>query len=175
MQATEQYQRFISWQCRLRKMSVRELGGRPTEGMSARVFSISGGEEQSRMNFTIVRRDSRERTDEFRHIVRKSPDSSRWVKDGLRILSELHYHEEKEFDQQLTALFSLDSTLAYALIKAGQCHLKFAQDSVEYEFDFDVVSLDQDDDNFQATYWHNRLFNPTLPGKVRVLGFNPRI
>jgi hypothetical protein len=175
MVAAEQYQRFISWQCRLRKMSVRELGGRPTEGMSAGIFAISGGEEQSRMNFTIVRRDSRERNDEFRHIVRKSPDSSQWLKDGLRILSELHYHEEKEFDQQLTALFSLDSTLAYALTKAGQCHLKFAQDSVEHGFDFDVVSLNQDEDNFQATYWHNRLFNPTLPGKVRVLGFNPRI
>ena len=126
------------------------------------------------MNFLIVRKESQERNDEFRHIVRKSPDSSQWVKGGLRILSELHYHEEKEFDNQLTALFSLDSNLAYALIKAGECHLKFSQDSVEHEFDFDVVSLNQDDDNFQATYWHNRLFNPTLPGKVRVLGFNPR-
>ena len=74
MEITEQYQHFISWQCRVRKMSVRELGGRPTAGMSAGVYSISGGEEQSRMNFTIVRRDSQQRTDEFRHIVRKSPD-----------------------------------------------------------------------------------------------------
>ncbi len=156
-------------------MSVRELGGRPSTGMSAGVFSVAGGEEQSRMNFLIVRKESQERNDEFRHIVRKSPDSSQWVKDGLCILSELHYHEEKEFDNQLTALFSLDSTLAYALVKAGQCHLKFAQDSVEHAFDFDVVSLNQDDDNFQATYWHNRLFNPTLPGKVHVLGFNPRV
>ena len=41
MEAAEQYQRFISWQCRLRKMSVRELGGRPTEGMSAGIFAIS--------------------------------------------------------------------------------------------------------------------------------------
>jgi hypothetical protein len=174
VEAAEQYQRFISWQCRLRKLSVRELGGRPSAGMSTGVFSVAGGEEQSRMNFLIVRKESQERNDEFRHIVRKSPDSSQWVKDGLRILSELHYHEEKEFDNQLTALFSLDSNLAYALIKAGECHLKFSQDSVEHEFDFDVVSLNQDDDNFQATYWHNRLFNPTLPGKVRVLGFNPR-
>ena len=27
---------------------------------------------------------------------------------------------------------------------------------------------------FQATYWHNHLFNATLPGKVRVFGFNPK-
>jgi hypothetical protein len=61
------------------------------------------------------------------------------------------------------------------LTKAGECHLQFAQDSIEHAFDFDVVSLNQDDELFQATYWHNRIFNPTLPGKVRVLGFNPRL
>jgi hypothetical protein len=175
MTAAEDYQGFISWQCRLRKMSMRELGGRPGAGMSAGVYSISGGDEQSRMNFLIVRKDAQARTDEFRHIVRKSPDSSQWVKNGLRILSELHYHEDREFENQLTALFSLDSDLAYALLKAGECHLKFVQDSVKHAFDFDVVSLGQDDAAFQATYWHNRLFNPTLPGKVRVLGFMPRL
>ena len=53
----EQYQRFLSWQCRLRKMSVREQGGRPSTGMSAGVYSISGGEEKSRMNFLIVKQD----------------------------------------------------------------------------------------------------------------------
>lgn len=175
MDATERYQSFISWQCRLRKMSMRELEGRPMPGMSAGVYSISGGEEQSRLNFLIVRKDPRERTDEFRHIVRKSPDSSQWVKYGLRILAELHYHEEKEFDNRLTALFNLDSALANALIEAGECHLKFTQDSIEHAFDFDVLSLNDGDELFQATYWHNRLFNPTLPGKVRVLGFKPRL
>lgn len=175
METAERYQRFISWQCRLRKMSVRELGGRPSEGMTAGVYSVSGGEEQSRLNFLIVRKDSRERTDEFRHIVRKTPDPSEWVKNGLRILSELHYHEEDQFEPRLTALFSLDSDLAYALIKAGECHLKFAEGSIEHAFDFDVTSLNRDDDSFEATYWHNRMFNPGLPGKVRVLGFSPRL
>jgi hypothetical protein len=175
MESAEQYQRFIAWQCRLRKMSVRELGGRPSQGMSAGIYSVSGGEEQDRLNFLIVRKQPGERTGEFRHLVRKSPDPGEWVKNGLRILSELHYHEDREFSDQLTALFSLDSTQAYALTKAGECHLKFAQDSVDYAFDFDVVSLDQDDEMFEATYWHNRLFNPTLPGKVRVLGFRPRL
>jgi hypothetical protein len=175
METADQYQRFISWQCRLRKQSMRELDGRPTAGMAAAVYSIAGGDEQSRMNFLILRKQPQERTDEFRHIVRKTPDSSQWSKDGLKILSELHYHQEREFDDQLTALFGLDSGLSDALLKAGQCHLKFAQDSIEHAFDFDVLSLDQDDAAFQATYWHNRLFNPTLPGKVRVLGFKPRL
>ncbi|MCP4336075.1 MAG: hypothetical protein GY785_25815 [Gammaproteobacteria bacterium] len=156
-------------------MSMRELGGRPTPGMSAGIYAIAGGEEQSRLNFMIIRNDPQARTAELRHIVSKSADPADWIKNGLRILSELHYHETDQFENRLSALFSLDSNLAAALIEAGQCHLKITQDSIEHGFDFDVVSVDQDDAFFQATYWHNRLFNPTLPGNVLVLAFNPRL
>jgi len=61
------------------------------------------------------------------------------------------------------------------LLDSGRCHLKFAEKSVDYGFDFDVDSLADDNEFFQATYWHNRLFNPTLPGQVRILAFTPRL
>jgi hypothetical protein len=51
---------------------------------------------------------------------------------------------------------------------------QFAEKGVDYEFDFDVESLADESEFFQATYWHNRLFNPTLPGQVRILGFTPK-
>jgi len=175
MDLTEQYQSFISWQCRLRKLSMREKDGRPSTGMSAGIYAVSGGNEQARMNFLIYRRDSADRTSEFRHIIRKTHDSREWIKNGLRILAELHYHEIDQFENQLTALFSDDSPTAYALLKAGQCQLRFSEGSIEYVFDFDVRSLDRDDEMYQATYWHNHLFNPALPGKVRVLCFTPRL
>ena len=175
MDKTEDYRDFMRWQCRLRKRSMRELDGRPTAGMQAGIHSISGGDEQARISFLIVRDDLADRTAEFRHIVRKTPDPAEWQKNGLRILAERHYQEDGRFDNRLTALFGLDSQAAYALVKAGQCHLRFTEGSIEHGFDFDILSLDQDDDLFQATYWHNRLFNPTLPGKVRVLAFMPRL
>lgn len=171
--AAEQYQRFLSWQCRLRKMSVREQGGRPSTGMSAGVYSISGGEEKSRMNFLIVKQDPELVTSELRHLIRKSRDPSDWVKNGLRILSERHYQDDKEFSNDLTALFSLDSSLAEALITASQCRLEFRQDSIEYAFNFKVSQLGNEDSRFQATYWHNHLFNSALPGQVSVLKFSP--
>ena len=62
-----------------------------------------------------------------------------------------------------------------ALLEAGQCHLKFVEKSIDYEFDFKVESLADENEFFQATYWHNRLFNPTLPGQVRILSFSPRL
>lgn len=175
MDPAEQYQSFISWQCRLRKLAMRERDGRPSDGMSAGIHAVAGGDEQARINFLINRANPADRTSEFRHIIRKTHDSSQWVKNGLRILAELHYHETDQFVNELTALFSHDSSVAYALLKAGQCKLRFAEGSIEHVFDFDVRSLDQDDELFQATYWHNHLFNPALPGKVRVLAFTPRL
>ena len=175
MSDSETYSKFIGWQCRLRKQSMRELEGRPSPGMSAGVHSISGGDEQCRINFLILREDSADRTAEFRHIVRKTPDSRDWIKNGLRILAERHYHEMEEFGERLTALFSLDSGVADALLQAGRCRLSFAEKSIDYTFDFDIDELAEDDELYQATYWHNRLFNPTLPGRVRILAFSPRL
>jgi hypothetical protein len=175
METLEQYKRFIAWQCRLRKQCVRELGGKPSAGMSAGVYSISGGDEQSRMSFLIVRKDSGPRTDEFRHIVRKTTDSSEWVKNGLRILSELHYSETDQFANRLTALFSVDSPLADAFLEAGQCHLKFAEKGVDYEFDFEVESLSDEDEIYNATDLQNRQFKTTQTGQVRILSFTPRL
>jgi len=175
MDKSENYRDFMRWQCRLRMHAMRELGGRPSAGMTAGIHSVNGGEEQARINFLIVRKDSAERTIEFRHIVRKTPDPSEWLKNGLRILAERHYLQAGDFEDELTALFSLESQAAYALLKAGQCRLSFAEGSIAHEFDFDVRSLNREDELFAATYWHNHLFNPTLPGTVRVLGFSPRL
>jgi hypothetical protein len=173
MELSEQYKRFISWQCRLRKMSVRELGGHPTPGMSAGVYSISGGEVKSQINFLIVKQDSDRISSEFRHIIRKTQDPAEWAKNGLRILAELHYQDEFNFSDELTALFRIDSSLVDALTTAGQCHLKFAEDSIEQAFDFSVREIEEKESAYQATYWHNHLFNASIPGRVRILGFTP--
>jgi hypothetical protein len=171
----ESYKRFVAWQCRLRKKSARELGGRPTAGMSAGVYSISGGEEKGRINFLIVKRDSNFLNSELKHIVRKTQDTSERLKNGLRILSERHYQDDFNFSDQLTALFGVDSAQADALILAAECHLKFAESSIEHAFDFSVRELQEQDSAYQATYCHNHLFNPSLPGRVRVLEFTPRL
>ncbi|MCZ6722886.1 MAG: hypothetical protein O6938_03095, partial [Gammaproteobacteria bacterium] len=90
-------------------MSMRELGGRPTPGMSAGVYSVSGSEEKGRMNFLIVKQDPDFFNTELRHIIRKTQDSAERLKSGLRILSERHYQDDFNFSDELTALFGLDS------------------------------------------------------------------
>ncbi len=173
--SAESYKRFISWQCRLRKMSMRELGGRPTPGMSAGVYRVSGDAEKGRLNFLIVKQESEFLNTELKHIIRKTQDSAERLKNGLRILSERHYQDDFNFSDELTALFGLDSALADALMEAGECQLKFSENSIQYAFEFSVREIQQQDSVHQATYWHNHLFNPSMPGRVRILGFNPRL
>jgi hypothetical protein len=36
-----------------------------------------------------------------------------------------------------------------------------------------VRLLAEADPLYQATFWHNKLFNPNLPGRVQVLSFAP--
>jgi hypothetical protein len=33
--------------------------------------------------------------------------------------------------------------------------------------------MDEETDAFEATYWHNRLFNSRMPADVKILGFLP--
>ena len=127
------------------------------------------------MNFLVVKQDSDGLSSEFRHIIRKTRDSAEWLKYGLRILAERYYQDDFNFSDELTALFGTDSSLADALTLAGQCHLKFAEDSVEQAFDFSVREMDEEESAFQSTYWHNHLFNASIPGRVRILGFTPRL
>ncbi|MCP4188752.1 MAG: hypothetical protein GY763_14205 [Gammaproteobacteria bacterium] len=156
-------------------MSMREMAGRPLPGMRAGLYSIKGGKEQAQLQFLILKQQDASVTAELQHIVRKTPDPTEWAKNGLRILAERYYQDDFNFCNKITALFSVDSDVATALVTAGECHLKFKQDSVEHSFDFGVSMLDETNVDYQATWWHNRLFNPTLPGKVIVLEFVPRL
>ena len=123
----------------------------------------------------LVKQEPEVITSEIRHIVRKTADPSEWVKNGLRILAERHYQDDFNFSNHITASFALDSPVAEALKEAGQCHLAFKQDSVDYAFDFDATVLDESDAFYQWTYWHNRLFNPTMPGKIEIFAFVPQL
>ena len=68
-----------------------------------------------------------------------------------------------------------DAIEQQALLSAGECMLVFSQYSQSYRMFCTVTNLTPADPAFEATYWHNRLFNPTLPGNVQVLCFTPRL
>ncbi|MFQ5774279.1 MAG: hypothetical protein ACE5GS_07175 [Kiloniellaceae bacterium] len=164
---------FLGWQCRLRQLAVRQAGGRPTSGMRPRVRLADASEPLGRITVLIVRKDPAESTARFRHIVRRTQDPAERYDDALRALAAAYYQRHQEFSDELTALFGPDSTIARRLLDSGACVLGFEQYNQRYRLACAPRELAPEDPAYQATYWHNSMFNPDMPAQVKVLGFRP--
>src|SRR5262249_43366591 len=164
---------FVGWQCRLRRQAVRREGGRPSPGMRPRVLRADGREIAPAITVLLIENEPAATTDALRHIVRKTHDPRQRYENGLRLLSAAHYEDAHAFSDVLTGLFPVDSTVAATLVADGCCLLHFEQGTQGYRIPCTVRELEEEDAAYQATYWHNSLFNPALPPEVRLLAFDP--
>jgi len=164
---------FLGWQCRIRQLSVRQADGRPTSGMRPGVTLPDDGANLGKVIVLIRKKASQEVTARFQHMVRKTRDPAERRESALRFLAEAYYQRPEEFSDELTALFGPSSAVADRLLEAGRCGLDFAQFEQRYQLTCRVKLLAAADAGFEFTYWHNSLFNPAIPGDVRVLAFQP--
>lgn len=163
---------FLGWQCRVRQYAVRRRGGSPSSGMRPAVTVPGNAEPLGQITVLIIKADP-ETTAQFSHIVRRTHDPAQRYTAGLRLLAASYYQRPQEFSDQMTALFSKDSAIVGALLAAGCCELAFEQYSQRYQIVCAVQQLQPSDALYQATYWHNKMFNPHLPGAIEVLAFRP--
>lgn len=165
--------RFIGWQCRVRQHAMRQYGGRPSPGMRPRVTTVGGHDISPAVIVILIESDAAESTAQFRHIVKKTHDPEKRHGDGLKMLSAAYYQTSRQFSGVMTALFAPDSGVAARLIEASQCVLEFDQFNQRYSLPSAVTILAEEDLAYQSTYWHNAMFNPSLPGSPRILAFTP--
>jgi hypothetical protein len=164
---------FVGWQCRLRQLAVREDGGRPSSGMRPSVLTAAGESLSPGIVVLLLPADPEPSTKLFRYQVLKTQDPVERYDKALEILAGSHYQKPREFSDVLTALFGPDSAVAGRLLSHGACKLEFSQYAQSYRIPCAVAELAEPDPRYQATYWHNRLFNPRMPAGVRVLAFTP--
>lgn len=171
--ATRLREHFLGWQCRLRQMSARQAEGRPSAGMRPRALDGTGAELAPALTVLLVPSQPAPAAERFRHMMRRTNDPAQRRENALELLAATYYQRPGDFTDRLTALFGPGSALAGRLLGAGACRLEFEQYSQRYRLPCAVSELARDDAARQATYWHNSLFNPGLPGDVRVLAFTP--
>ena len=162
---------FIGWQCRIRQYSVRKDEGVPSTGMRPNLEVK--GQQLGSINLALIKSDSADITAEFRFIIQKTEDPKARYESAIKVLSEYYYQLPAEFDEEMTAVYSIDSELAQQIAQVGVCHLEFQQANQKYNLQCHVRKLSQEELKYSATYWHNHLFNPSMPGSVTVLGFLP--
>ncbi len=164
---------FLTWQCRIRQMAMREAEGRPSPGMCPKVLDGEGNVLADRVVILLIRENPLESTDFLKFQVQKHNAPEDVYKKALIYLQSTHYHRAIEFSDEMTALFSPDSALVERLLIEGKCVLEFEQYGQHYSLPCRVRQLEKSESSFQATIWHNRVFNPNLSGEVAILGFQP--
>jgi hypothetical protein len=164
---------FLGWQCRIRQLSMRQGGGRPTPGMRPRVLTAHGAELSPGIVVLIIERDPTDSTALFRHQYLKTNDPVERYDKILEILAGNYFQQPAGFADVMTASFGPESTVAQRLLNHGRCLLAFEQYAQAYRLPCKVAEVANDDELYQATYWHNRMFNPNMPPGVRILTFTP--
>jgi hypothetical protein len=152
-------------------MAVRKADGRPTAGMVPKVKPASGA-SGGRMTTLIVKKDPAI-TMQLRHMVRQTQDPAERYASALRFFAAAYYQEPESFADEITALCGKDFALAEQLLQKQDCVLAFEQYSQRFHITCRVRETAKSDPLFQATYWHNSLFNANLPAGVRVLALRP--
>lgn len=164
---------FLGWQCRIRQLAVREGGGRPNSGMRPRVVSHEGHEIAPAITVLIVPREPWDSARLFRHQYLKTQDPVERYDKALEITAASYFQQPRDFSDMMTALFAAESALADSLLRLGRCALEFSQYRQSYRVPCAIDELAQDDGFYQATYWHNSMYNPNIPAGARVLTFTP--
>ncbi len=164
---------FLTWQCRIRQIAMREEEGRPSQGMRPRVSDENGHELSAGIIVLLVREDSFESTEFLKFQVQKYNDPQQVYEKALIFLQSTHYHRAAEFSDEMTGLFGTDSALVDRMLGGGTTILEFRQYNQEYKIPCRTRLLGPDEDAYQATLWHNRVFNPNIGENIQIAGFQP--
>ena len=141
--------------------------------MRPRVLDREGSLLAEAITVLIVPREPSETTYRFRHLARRTFDPAERFQKIVEALSEAYFQHPRDFSDQMTGLFGHKSKVASRLLTAEACVLTFSQFSQSYRLPCAISELTAEEPAWQHTYWHNLLFNPTLPPRPRILAFSP--
>lgn len=164
---------FLGWQCRVRQLMMREDDGRPGPGIMPALTLAGASEPMGHIITVMSKAPHHSRTPELQHMARRTNDPAQRRESALAFLREAYYQHPDEFSDMLTATFPPGSPGAAAIRESGRVTLNFQAYSQRYDLDCRVWMLAEHNPLWQATYWHNLLFNPNLPADTVILGFEP--
>jgi len=164
---------FLRWQCRVRQMMMRAEMGRPGDAIMPALTLPGAGEAMGQIITVMSRNPAHSRIPEMRHIATRTRDPAAIRDDALKLFSAAYYQKADTFSDILTATFPPGSDGAQTIRRAGRCTLTFEAFAQRWEIECRVWKLAAKNPLWQATYWHNALFNPSLPLDTVILGFEP--
>ena len=164
---------FLKWQCLTRQIAVRQNKGRPDEAVTPAVLLKGKTEAYDHIITVLSKTPQQSLLPELQHLVRRTLDPAQRRQKALELLSETYYQKPTSFSDILTATFPPQSPRAAVIRKADHCRLLFSGYGQSYQIECKIWALTKKNTLYQATFWHNLLFNPGLHPDTIVLGFEP--
>jgi len=149
------------------------MGGRPLDGMCPAALSEAGDILDSRVITLILEAEPANNTTLMRFQYQRTQDPVERYDKILDILQTAYFQHPGNFCDTLSALFGPMHPTRAKLLHLGRCVLMFEQFRQCYRLPCSVRELSEDDPFFQATFWHNAMFNPNLPAGLHILAFRP--
>lgn len=166
-------QAFLKWQCRTRQIAMREQRGRPDNAAIPELWLPGADEPMGHIVTVLNKAPQFSLTPELTHMAKRTSDPAERREKAVGFFSQTYYQKAREFSDMLTATFPPNSEGAATIRAAERCRLVFEAYAQRFELDCRVWQLAEHHPLYQATWWHNLLFNPQLvPGTV-ILGFEP--
>ena len=163
---------FMKWQCRVRQIIMRKNYGKPDASIMPNVL-LNYGKIHLGEIITVLSKDiTFSKLPEMKHISKVNFDLSKRREKAIQFFSEYYYQNYKEFSPVLTATFQPDSLGIRKIIKSTVCSLVFDAYNHNFKLDCEVELLKKEDHLYQATWWHNSLFNSNLHPNTLILAFN---
>ena len=164
---------FLKWQCRVRQAAMRENFGRPNDGIIPLLRDKNGQKDLGYIITVINKLPRYSVTAELKHMLKKTLDPIQRRDNAVRFLSAGYYQSSYEFSDTFTATFSPESTGANKILDNRECWAIFEAFNHHFSLYCRVRKLEEQSSLYQATFCHNKLFNPRLlPGTI-VLAFEP--
>ena len=165
---------FLRWQCRVRQIAMRENGGRPDSSVTP-VLSLNGTNERlARLVTVISKLPGYSKVAEMRHMVKSTHDPAQRREKAVEFFSGGYYQTAHEFSDTLTATFPPEIKQPEEIFSSKNCTLVFESYGQRFDLLCMVSVLSFESPYFQATWWHNLLFNSRLHPNTVVLGFQPQ-
>lgn len=164
-------QAFLGWQCRLRQIAIRQHDGRPTSGLCPELDVA--GQPIGPITVVLNKADPEPSLAQFRFMAKRTHDPRERYKAAIDYLAATYFQTPSSFADDLTALFGPGAKLPRRLAGRDDCVLHFEQFSQRFRLPCAAHLLHADAPAYQATYWHNALFNPEIPSGVQIVAFAP--
>ena len=164
---------FVGWQCRSRQIAMRENLGKPDNSIMPTVYQEKTNKPFGQIITVLLKKAAYSKTLELKQIFKRTNDPSERRENALQLFSEAYYQIPAEFSDTLTATFTPNSSSTKFFMNTRKCILKFCAYSQQFELTCNVFKLEKSDPSYQATWWHNRIFNPRLNPETIIIGFEP--